>query len=168
MIECGVEIAETGNAEITIRPRSGVSRVDLRPFEKLAGHRFVQAEDAARRCLRSLEGPDSEGVSPFRPETFEPILKTCGSQLDPEGRYLPDHKTLASGEPVPDAEGGFLTVSDRGVVYARRRSNNSVLQDIDRLTRRHQTVGIHRAYRSACSGFRGDTAISSMVCFNPA
>ena len=135
MIECGVEIeiAETGNAEIAIRPRSGVSRVDLRPFERLAGPRFVQAEDAARRCLRSLEGPDSEGVSPFRPETYEPILKTCGSQLDPEGRYLPDHKTLAATEPVPEAEAGFLTVSDRCVIYARRRSNNSVLQDIDRL-----------------------------------
>jgi len=64
MIECGVEIeiAETGNADITVRPRSGVTRVELRPFEKLAGPRFVLAEDAARRCLRSLEGPDSEGV----------------------------------------------------------------------------------------------------------
>jgi len=72
--ECGVEIeiAETGNAEITVRPRSGVTRVELRPFEKLAGARFVLAEDAARRCLRSLEGPDSDGVSPFRAETLSP------------------------------------------------------------------------------------------------
>ena len=135
MIECGVEIeiAETGNAEITVRPRSGVSRVELRPFEKLAGPRFVLAEDAARRCLRSLEGPDSEGISPFRQESFEPILKICGSQLDPEGRYLPDHKSLAAAEPVPEAEGEFLTVTDRYVLYARRRSSNSVLRDIDQL-----------------------------------
>ncbi|KJC45292.1 hypothetical protein UP06_14790 [Bradyrhizobium sp. LTSP857] len=135
MIECGVEIeiAETGNADITVRPRSGVTRVELRPFEKLAGARFVLAEDAARRCLRSLEGPDSEGISPFRAETFEPILKICGGQLDPEGRFLPDHRPLPASEPVPEPEGEYLTVSDRYVLYARRRSNNSVLRDIERL-----------------------------------
>lgn len=135
MIECGVEIeiAETGNADITVRPRSGVTRVELRPFEKLAGARFVLAEDAARRCLRSLEGPDNEGISPFRAETFEPILKICGGQLDPEGRFLPDHHSLPASEPVPEAEGEYLTVSDRYVLYARRRSNNSVLRDIERL-----------------------------------
>jgi hypothetical protein len=135
MIECGVEIeiAETGNADITVRPRSGVTRVELRPFEKLAGARFVVAEDAARRCLRALEGPDSEGISPFRQETFEPILKICGGQLDPEGRFLPDHRSLPATEPVPEPEGEYLTVSDRYVLYARRRSNNSVLRDIERL-----------------------------------
>ena len=135
MIECGVEIeiAETGNADITVRPRSGVSRVELRPFEKLAGARFALAEDSARRCLRAIEGPDSEGISPFRQETYEPILKICGGQLDPEGRYLPDHRSLPASEPVPEAEGEFLTVSDRYVVYARRRSSNSVLRDIERL-----------------------------------
>jgi very-short-patch-repair endonuclease len=135
MIECGVEIeiAETGNADITIRPRSGVSRAELRPFERLAGPRFALAEDAARRCIRSLEGPDSEGISPFRQESFEPILKICGSQLDPEGRYLPDQISLPVAEPVPEAEGECLTVSDRYVLYARRRSGNSVLRDIDKL-----------------------------------
>jgi very-short-patch-repair endonuclease len=137
MIECGVEIeiAETGNADITIRPRGGVARVELRAFEKLAGPRFVQAEDAARRCLRALEGPDSEGISPFRPDSYEPILRICGAQLDPEGRYLPDQHSLPAGEAVPEAEGDVLTVSDRYVIYARRRSSNSVLQDIDRLKR---------------------------------
>ena len=36
MIECGVEIeiAETGNADITVRPRSGVSRVELTAIRK--------------------------------------------------------------------------------------------------------------------------------------
>src|SRR5262249_40554781 len=62
-----------------------------------------------------------------------PILKICGSQLDPEGRYLPDHRSLAASEPVPEAEGESLTVSDRYVLYARRRSGNSVLRDIDQM-----------------------------------
>ncbi|ULO25111.1 AAA domain-containing protein [Methylocystis sp. SB2] len=135
MIERGIEIeiADQANATITMRPRSVSARVELRPFEKLATERLTLAEDAARRCLRGIEVADSEGVSPFRQETFEPILKICGSQLDPEGRYLPDFLSLSATEPVPAAEGEVLTVSDRYVLFARRRSSNSVLRDIDRL-----------------------------------
>lgn len=108
------------------------ARVELRPFEKLAGERLTLAEDAARRCLRGIEAVESEGVSLFRQETFEPILRICGSQLDPEGHYLPDHRSLPPTEPVPAAESGVLTVTDRFVLFARRRSSNSVLRDIER------------------------------------
>ncbi|MGO9768746.1 MAG: AAA domain-containing protein [Roseiarcus sp.] len=134
MIERGIEIeiADQSNAAITIRPRATSARVELRPFEKLAPERLALAEDAARRCLRGIETADSEGVSPFRQETFEPILKICGSQLDPDGRYLPDHRALAATEPVPPAESDVLTVTDRYVLFARRRSANSVLRDIER------------------------------------
>jgi hypothetical protein len=137
MIERGIEIeiADQSNAAITIRPRATSARVELRPFEKLAAARLTLAEDAARRCLRGIETADSEGVSPFRQETFEPILKICGGQLDPDGRYLPDHRALAATEPVPAAEGDVLTVTDRYVLFARRRSSNSVLRDIERFKR---------------------------------
>jgi very-short-patch-repair endonuclease len=127
-----VEIADQTDAAITIRPRATAARVELRAFEKLAAERLALAEDAAKRCLRAIEVADSEGVSPFRPDTFEPLLKICGSQLDPDGRYLPDIRPLAPTEPVPPAEGDILTVSDRYVLFARRRSANSVLRDIER------------------------------------
>jgi very-short-patch-repair endonuclease len=135
MIERGVEIeiADQSDAAITIRPRSTPAHVELRPFEKLAAERLILAEDAARRCLRGIETADNEGVSPFKTETFESILKICGNQLDPQGRYLPDQRALPPTEPVPAAEGDFLTVTDRYVLFARRRSSNSVLQDIERL-----------------------------------
>jgi hypothetical protein len=42
-----IEIADQGDAAITIRPRSTTARVELRPFEKLAADRIVWAEDAA-------------------------------------------------------------------------------------------------------------------------
>jgi hypothetical protein len=123
MIERGVEIeiADQANAAITIRPRATAARVELRPFEKLAAERLALAEEAARRCLRSIEVADSEGVSPFRPETFEPVLRICVGQLDPQGRYLPDHRALADLEPVPPAEGDLLTVADRFVLVELRR-----------------------------------------------
>ena len=128
-----IEIADQVDAAITIRPRSTSAHVELRPFEKLAADRLVMAEDAARRCLRTIKSTDNDGVSPFKRETFEPILKICGSQLDPEGRYLPDRRVLPDAEPPPPAEGGVLTVTDRYVLFARRRTANAVLQDIERL-----------------------------------
>jgi very-short-patch-repair endonuclease len=133
MVERGVEIeiADQSDAAITIRPRATAARVELRSFEKLAAERLALAEDAARRCLRAIEAADSEGVSPFRLETFEPLLKICGSQLDPDGRYLPDHRALAATDPVPASEDEVLTVTDRYVLFARRRSSNSVLRDIE-------------------------------------
>jgi hypothetical protein len=81
MIERGVEIeiADQGNAAITIRPRAAPARVELRPFVKLAAERLALAEDSARRCLRAVEIVDGEGITPFRQETFEPVLKICGS-----------------------------------------------------------------------------------------
>ncbi len=96
MVERGIEIdiADQSNATITIRPRPTRAHVELRPFEKLAPETLVSAENTARRCLQGIEAADSEGISPFRQETFEPILKVCGSQLDPNGCYLPDHRAL--------------------------------------------------------------------------
>jgi AAA domain-containing protein len=109
-----------------------IAQIDLSAFEELALDRLAPAEDAAKRSLRTIETADSEGVSPFRSETYEPVLKTCGSRLDPDGRYLPETLMLPASEPVPAAEGRNLTVSDRYVLFARRRSANSVLRDIER------------------------------------
>src|SRR5208337_2055830 len=135
MIACGVEIEIGGQqvSDITIRPKGASTHVELRPFEKLAAERFALAEESARRCLAAIEAADGEGISPFRPETCESILKLCGSQLDPEGVYLPEKRTLLPTEPVPEADTDGLTVSDRFVLYARRRSANSVLRDIEKL-----------------------------------
>ena len=74
-----IEIAPQSQkgAAITIRPRAIGAQIDLRALEKLALDRLAPAEDAAKRSLRTIETADSEGVSPFRPETYEPVLKTC-------------------------------------------------------------------------------------------
>jgi len=128
-----IEIADQAGAAITIRPRATVARVELRPFEKLAEERLPIAEDTARRCLRTIETSDSEGVSPFKRESFEPILKICCTQLDPEGHYLPDQRVVPESEPIAAAKDKALSVDDRYVLFARRRSSNAILQDIERL-----------------------------------
>jgi hypothetical protein len=80
-----------GNPKVVIRvrPRQADATVNLRPYEELKLDGAPLALNAARRAL-AISAEDGEGVSPFLRETFEPILRACQSQIDAEGRYLPD------------------------------------------------------------------------------
>lgn len=128
-----IEISDDRGADIFVRPRNTPARIDLRAFDKLAENQVALAEQASLRALRIIERDEPEGVSPFRPETFSSILKICGSQLDPEGQYLPETQKTSRSEPLPDLVEGHIGVSDRWVLYARRRSINATLRDIQML-----------------------------------
>jgi very-short-patch-repair endonuclease/transcription elongation GreA/GreB family factor len=128
-----IQILDGQKAEIIVRPRDLPCQIDLRGFQDLATSNYNSAEDTARKSLKQIENDESEGVSPFRAETFEPVLRLCASQLDPEGGYLPDQVELLRSEAVPSAKGEALIVSDRFVLFARRRTMNVVINDIERL-----------------------------------
>ncbi|TXM64396.1 AAA domain-containing protein [Methylobacterium sp. WL120] len=127
-----IEVDDAGGAEIRIRPRAAAAAVNLRAYEDMGVEGVMLAHDAARRAIAVLD-PD-EGISPYRRDDFEPILRSCQARLDVEGGYLPDRLTLAPHEPVPGA-GENLTVSDRWVVFARNRSDSFLLADIENLKR---------------------------------
>jgi very-short-patch-repair endonuclease len=126
-----IEIDERTAGVIRVRPRHADAVVNLRPYEELKLDGAPLALNAARRAL-AINAEDEEGVSPFLRETFEPILRVCQSQIDAEGRYLPDGDVLdpASGVPAPSPQ---LVVSDRWVIFARRRNDNFLLKDIQNL-----------------------------------
>src|SRR6185369_1349531 len=79
-------------------------------------------------------------VSPFVPDSFEPILRTVSSQLDPEGIYLgSDHDWSKPGDASPgaadhsaDHSADHLAVSNRWVIFARPRTKSLLLRDIER------------------------------------
>lgn len=131
-----IEIDEEAGAAIRIRPRETPALVNLRPYEELQVGGAGLAFDSARRALAAVD-PD-EGVSPFRRESTEPTLRACQTLLDPDGRYLPDHGPLPLNEPPPAAE--HLTVTDRWVLFARRRSDNFILADIRALAQAVEVV----------------------------
>jgi very-short-patch-repair endonuclease/transcription elongation GreA/GreB family factor len=79
-------------------------------------------------------------VSPFVLDTFEPALRACQTRIDPEGRYLPDHEKLSADKPVPAAN-AELVVSDRWVIFVRRRSDNFLLSDLAKLTKSIDAAG---------------------------
>ena len=96
-----------------MRPRQADATVNLRPYEELKLDGAPLALNAARRAL-AISAEDGEGVSPFLRETFEPILRACQSQIDAEGRYLPDSDAVDPSDGIPPAS-AQLRVSDRWV-----------------------------------------------------
>jgi hypothetical protein len=126
-----IEINERAAGSIRIRPRQADATINLRPYEELKLDGVPLALNSARRAL-AISAEDGEGVSPFLRETFEPILRACQAQIDAEGRYLPDSDALdpLAALPPPAAQ---LTVSDRWVIFARKRNDNFLLKDIENL-----------------------------------
>jgi hypothetical protein len=131
VLERSVTIEVGENNEIRIRPGMVGAIADLRGFQTGRAAGATSAVESARRIIEAIER-DGE-VSPFVPDTFEPILRIVSSQLDPEGgAYLAsDHERLEPGA-VSAGAPEQLAVSDRWVIFARPRTKNFVLRDIER------------------------------------
>ena len=124
LIERLVELDLDVDGTLRIRPRAGEARVDLKPYEELGCPNLGQLEDTIRREIARTA--EDEGISPFRPDTFEPILAAAVARLDAEGLYLrrPEH--------LPTPPRDHLLVSEGWVVFARPRSQHVALDDIAR------------------------------------
>jgi very-short-patch-repair endonuclease len=125
-----IEIDEGAGGDIRLRPRSAPANANLRPYEEMKVEGAPLALDAARRAIATSDADD--GVSPFLRDTFEPALRACQTRLDAEGRFLPDHEKLDPTLSMPGAA-SHLCVSDRWVIFGRRRSENFLLNDIANL-----------------------------------
>lgn len=125
-----IEIDERAAGTIRIRPRQAPATVNLRPYDELKIDGVPVAQDAARRAIATVD--EDIGVGPFDRDTFEPVLRSCQTRLDPEGTYLPDSQQTAP-DAAPPAASQHLVVSDRWVCFARRRSDNFLLQDLANL-----------------------------------
>jgi very-short-patch-repair endonuclease len=133
-----IEIDERAGGDIRIRPRSALASANLRPYDELKIASAALVLDEARRTIAAVDPED--GVSPFLRETFEPTLRMCQSRLDADGRYLPDHEKLDPASPIPTAA-PHLCVSDRWVLFVRRRSDNFLLNDIANLKKSVESAG---------------------------
>jgi very-short-patch-repair endonuclease len=134
VLECPVEIEidDAAGGRIEVRPKAAGASVNLRAFEDLGVEGVGLAFDAAKRALAAID--PEEGASPFRRDGFEPVLRACQARLDVEGVYLPDREAVPPGDPLP-ASREHLFVSDRWVLFARRRSDNFILADLQNLKR---------------------------------
>ena len=132
-----IELDDKRGGLIRVRPTSADALFDLKPYEELGCPGLTSLADLIRREIQ--RAGESEGVSPFARESFEPILSTAGVRLDHEGCYAPDTMTVST---AATPESPRLTVTDKWVLFARPRSQHVVLQDIDRLRRSTEDEGV--------------------------
>jgi very-short-patch-repair endonuclease len=127
-IRADLELDDTSGGLIRIRPTGGEPTFDLKPFEELGceGEGLGELPDLIRRELK--KSGEANGLSPFAPDSFEPILAAAASRLGDGGRYL-----QSANEANVEIDPKQLTVTDQWVLFARPRSQHVLLQDIGRL-----------------------------------
>jgi hypothetical protein len=131
LIEWLVEIdLDEAAGTIRLRPRRAAAVANLRAFDSVGVKGVSLAHDAARRAIAAYDSEN--GISPFQREGFEPVLRACQARLDAEGIYLPDRAALPPDQALPAVD-DRLSVSDRWVLFARRRSDSFLLADLEKL-----------------------------------
>jgi very-short-patch-repair endonuclease len=125
-----IELDEHGGA-VLIRPRDVPLQLWLKPFYALDNPGAEVIQRGAREFFAKLEREEKE-FSPFIGETFEPVLRLATSQLQEAAVYHPDDVKDKTNRTIP-AVSSTLRITDSWAVYARRRSDNFLVEDLERL-----------------------------------
>jgi very-short-patch-repair endonuclease len=125
-----IELDEHGGA-VLIRPRDVPLQLGLKPFYALDNPGAEVIQRGAREFFAKLEREEKE-FSPFIGETFEPVLRLATSQLQEAAVYHPDDVKDKTNRTIP-AVSSTLRITDSWAVYARRRSDNFLVEDLERL-----------------------------------
>jgi hypothetical protein len=131
-----VELALNGSTHaIEVRPRSeAVPGLESDALDALGLAGVNEWREFASKYLDGLGG---DGLSPFDPESFGPVLRRAVALLDPDGHYLPD---MGERRP-PGAES--LQVSDRWILFERPRRSTHLMDDLRRF--RAELAGVTSA-----------------------
>ncbi len=114
-------------AEVEIRPRDIEARLEIDWYADVDNPGVADLEKAAKEFF----GEATTTFSPFDRGTFEPLLRTASTNLDANGTYWPNEVT-AEDRTLPKAD-DKLKITDTWVLFARPRTNNLFLQDLERL-----------------------------------
>ena len=125
LIENLMEIdVDPASHAIVVRPReSSEPRVFLKAFAGIENPGVAALQEKAREHFESVEE-----FSPFSTKSYEPLLKTAATLLSSTGQYVGRNEELP---PASEA----LRVSGRWSIYARPRSENLFIEDLERLKR---------------------------------
>ena len=127
LITQAMEIAiEDSSMAILLRPRAVDPRFE---FDAFAACQVFSASEVEKICKEMLAKTPERSVSPFDVGSFEPLLKLAAGNLHERGQYLQGQE-----KPVPVTED--LVITDAWVILSRPRSNNYLVEDIDRLKQR--------------------------------
>jgi hypothetical protein len=119
---------DTEDGCITLRPRSTEPQLALKPYFALENAGVDTVLNFGREFLS--QRPEEEEFSPFLSSSFKPVLRQAVTHLDQHGQYHPDQRSDITDRSVPEATQA-LTVTDTWAVYARRRSDNFFIADLE-------------------------------------
>ena len=114
-------------AKVEIRPRDVDARIEVDWYASVDNPGVADLEKAAKEFFAKA----TTTFSPFDRGTFEPLLRTAVTNLDANGIFWPS-EVPAEDRTLPKAD-DKLKVTDTWVLFARPRTNNLFLQDLEKL-----------------------------------
>ena len=114
---------EDRSMAIILRPRAVDPRFE---FDAFSACQILSAPEVEKACKQSLAKTAERPVTPFDLGSFEHLLKMVAGNLHERGQYV-------SGQEKPAPVGEDPVITDAWVLLARPRSNNFLLEDIERL-----------------------------------
>ncbi len=114
-------------AQLEIRPRDVDARIEVDWYASVDNPGVADFEKGAKEFFERA----TTTFSPFDRGTFEPLLRTAATNLDANGIYWPN-EVPAEDRTLPKAD-DKLRVTDTWVLFARPRTNNLFLQDLEKL-----------------------------------
>ena len=127
LITQSIEIAiEDQSMAILLRPRAVDPRFE---FDAFSACQIQNAPEVENACKDALAKNPERLISPFDPGSFEHILKLAAGNLHERGQYL-------SGQDMAPPVTADPVISDAWVILSRPRSNNYLIEDIERLKAR--------------------------------
>lgn len=108
---------------ITLSPRAVDPRFEFDAF--LACH-VLSAPEVEKACKQALAKNPDKQITPFDTGSFEHLLRLAAGNLHERGQFLSGQE-----RPIPATED--LVVTDAWIILSRPRSNNYLVEDIERL-----------------------------------
>jgi very-short-patch-repair endonuclease len=121
-----VEISlNEATADIEITPRQLAPRLEVDWYASVDNPGLQSLEKTAKEFFANC----ANSFSPYDAATFEALLRSAVTHLDPNGEYWPD-RTWAGNRALPEPE-SKLRISDTWVLFARPRLTSLFIRDLD-------------------------------------
>ena len=114
-------------AAIEVRPRNVDVQLQVDWFASVDNPGVARVE----ATTKEFYARDTTSFSPFDRGTYEAVLRSAAAALDPNGIYWPTESNAAD-RALPKAD-SKLRITDTWVLFARPRSNNLFIQDLEKL-----------------------------------
>jgi hypothetical protein len=147
---------------IEIRPRDIDPRLEIDIYSAADNSGVPDLEKAAKEFFSKT----TQTFSPFDPSSFEPLLRSAVTHLDPKGVYWPS-QTTAEDRLMPKAS-GEMKVTDTWVLFARPRSASIFIQDLERFKQKLEDGGEELVLPAAMASVVTDPATENEDIVLPA